>query len=226
MELDVTPNSMFGEKNFGAVVPKYPTPADIPEELGCRQFSIPASTAWFALIMGCLMQLTEEENWQAYTGGVSVEDAAATAQLIIDSGYEDGVCGAMGNIQTPFWDDATDTDDEYSVAEQPWYGEVDDPELPADELTFIENAGIWAFTGLLAFSGTPAAAILFNTSAPSFVLAMRGDDFSQVIRVIVDAHDQVTVETTGDPDELLQIPLVGDPTLETHDVLVILKELL
>lgn len=218
---------MFGDKLYEFYKSAYPTPADVPEEVATRAFCIPSSAAWLGVFMGCLMQLTEEENWQQQPGGISAEDAAAAAQDILDSGY-DGTCHAGGPsaIPTPFWDDATETDDEYSIIEQPWYGEVDDPELPADELTFIENAGIWAFTGLLALSGTPAAAILFNTSAPSFVLAMRGDDFAQVIRVIVDAHDQATVETTGDPDELLQIPLVGDPTLETHDILVILRELL
>jgi hypothetical protein len=55
---------------------------------------------------------------------------------------------------------------------------------------------------------------------------MRGDDFGEVIRIILDGQDAATVETTGDPDELIEVPLYGDPELSTHDLLIILKELL
>lgn len=126
-----------------------------------------------------------------------------------------------GNIPTPFWDTATDVDDEAVPAEQVWYGEVDDPELPPDELSFVENVGIWVFTGFLAVSGTPGAAILFNTLAPEFVLAMRGDDFGEVIRVLVDGQDQALVDTTDRAGEIIEVPIVADPDLSTHDVMLI-----
>jgi len=208
---------MFGDKLYDDV--GFPTPAAIPETTGCRQFTIPSSSDWFAVVMGCLMLLTEEENWQQFDGGITPAEAAERAQTMLDEAYED-TCGS-GLIPTPFWDDVTDVEDEAEPATQIWYGEVDDPDLPADELTFIENAAIWAFTGFLAVSGTPAAAILFNTSAPSFVLAMRGDDPAEVIRVIIDSYEQATIDTTGQIGDLIEVPVIGDPELSTHDILLV-----
>jgi hypothetical protein len=50
---------------------------------------------------------------------------------------------------------------------------------------------------------------------------MRGDDFAEVIRIILDGEDMATVETTGDPDERFEIPLIGDDTLETHELMIV-----
>jgi hypothetical protein len=194
--------------------------------MGCRQLTIPSSADWFSVIMGCLMLLTDESNWQQFSGGITPAEAVTVIEDMLNAAYEDECASGSDLIPTPYWDDVTDTDDEATSALQPWYGYVADPDLPADELTFVEDAAIWAFTGLLAVSGTPAAAILFHTSAPSFVLAMRGDDVAEVIRVVLDAEDAASVETTGDPDELVELPLYPDPALSTHDILVILRELL
>jgi hypothetical protein len=166
------------------------------------------------------MLLADEDNWQQFDGGISAEDAAEAAQAIIDSGY-DGTCAASGNVPTPFWDEVTETDDEASPEAQIWYGYVDDPELPAAELTFVESAAIWAFTGFIALSGTPAAAIAFNTVAQDFVIAMRGDDPVEVIRVIVDGVQHAEIDTTGMIDELIEVSIFGDPALSSHDVLLV-----
>lgn len=217
---------MFGDKQSYNDQGGYPTPESIPETVGTRAFCIPDSTAWYAVVMGCLMQLAEESSWQQFDGGIGPEEAAAAAQDIIDSGYE-GTCSTGSSmIPTPFWDDVTETDDQDPVETQPWYGSVLDPDLPADELTFVENAGIWAFTGFLALSGTPAAAILFHTIAPDFVLAMRGDDFAEVIRIIIDAQDYAEIQTTGDPDELVELQVAAGESETGHDILLVLKEIL
>ena len=202
----------------------FPTPDSLPEDLGCRAFQLPNDADWYGLLMGALQRLREPGEYYQW-GSLTPDETAAAWDEFIWNAYENA-CGVGSLVPTPFWDEVTETDDQFEPDEQPWYGYVLDPDLPPDELTFVESAGIWAFTGLLAVSGTPAAAILFHTVAPSFVLAMRGDDFAQVIRILVDAHDQATVETTGDPDELFEIPLVGDPDSESHDVLIILRELL
>jgi len=215
---------MFGDKLYDNI--GYPTPDEIPEEIATRSLCVPASAAWLGVVMGCLMQLADEANWQQFDGGISAEDAAAAAQDIIDNAYDETCNVGSGDIPTPFWDDATDVDDEAPPETQIWYGEVDDPELPPDELTFIENAGIWAFTGFLALSGTPAAAILFHTIAPDFVLAMRGDDFAAVIDIIVDGELQAQIDTTGQAGDLIE-QLVFPAASETgHDILLVLRELL
>lgn len=214
---------MFGDKQWFNDQGGYPTPTEIPEATASRTFCIPGSTAWLAVIMGCLMQLADEANWQVFDGGISAEDAAEAAQIIIDSGY-DGTCAASTNTPTPYWDDATDVDDESDPATQVWYGYVDDAEAAREELTFFEDAAIWTFTGFLAVTGTPAAAILFNTIAPSFVLAMRGDDFGEVIRVLIDGQEQARVDTTGLAGEVIRVPIAPDPDVSPHEVLLIKVE--
>ncbi len=57
--------------------------------------------------------------------------------------------------------------------------------------------------------------------APRFTLAMRGDDFVEVIRIILDGEEQARVTTSGDPDELIEIPVVGDDALSSHDLLIV-----
>jgi len=210
---------MFGDKLYNNV--GFPTPETIPIEVATRAFCIPGSAAWLALVMGCLMLLADEENWQVLDGGMSAEDAAEAAQAIINSGY-DGTCAVeSGDVPTPFWDEITDTDDEATPETQAWYGYVDDPELPPAEMTFVESAAIWAFTGFLALSGTPAAAIAFNTVAQDFVIAMRGDDPAEVIRVIIDGVQHAEIDTTDMVDELIEVSIFGDPALSSHDVLLV-----
>lgn len=212
---------MFGDKQSWNNQSGYPTPTEIPVEVATRSFCIPGSTAWLALVMGCLMQLADEKNWQVFDGGISAEDAAAAAQEIIDSGY-DGTCSTGTNeVQTPFWDDATDVDDDADPSSQTWYGEVDDPEAPPDELTFTENLLIWAFDGMLAVSGSPGAAIAFQTIAPQFVLKMRGGSVAEVIRVLIDGYEAGRLDTSGHDGEILTLPVTGDPDLSSHQLYVI-----
>lgn len=203
--------------------PSFPQSVPIPV-LGVEpELAVCFDTAWLPYVLGALQQLLQPTTWQGDDDDI-LAIQAEVATLI--AAVANPTCATTGEIPTPFWDDVTDTEDEYPTETQPWYGYVTDADLPPDELTFIESAGIWAFTGLLALTGTPAAAILFHTTAPSFVLAMRGDSFAEVIRVVVDAQDAVEVETSGDPDELIQLPIFPDPDLSAHDVLIILRELL
>lgn len=203
------------------------TPPNMPGENQCRSLEIPSSPEWLGIFNQALLQLAQAYNYeQVNETDLTPDEVAAYCYQAYEAWLESTCAAGTDEIPTPFWDDVTDTDDQEPVGMQPWYGYVTDPDLPADELTFVESAGIWIFTGLLALSGTPAAAILFNTTAPSFVLAMRGDDFGEVIRIILDGQDAATVEMSGDPDELVEIPLYGDPDLSTHDLLIVLKELL
>lgn len=200
----------------------YLTPNAPPEGRFCRQLQIPDDPAWVGAVDGALSQLAEAGSWREY-GDQTPEETADQMLAMLEEAWALEGCGGATGVPTPFWDDVTDTDDEETPAAQTWYGYVDDPDLPADELTFIENAGIWVFTGFLALSGTPAAAILFNTLAPRFVLAMRGDDFSEVIRIIFDGMDQATVTTSGDPDELIEIPVIGEDDGGSHQLLIVRK---
>jgi len=202
----------------------FPTPDSIPETTGCRSFLLPDNDEWYGLLMGALQPLMDDERYYEW-GSVTPAEAAAAFAEFIDDSYNSS-CGATSQIPTPFWDNVTETDDEATPAEQIWYGEVEDAEVPADELTFVENAAIWTFTGFLALSGTPAAAILFHTVAPDFVIAMRGDDFAEVIRVIVDGVQHAQIDTTDLAGELIEVPIYAGESEGGHDILLVLRELL
>lgn len=203
------------------------TPPTLPGETQCRSVEIPSSQQWLGIFNQALLQLAQAYNYeQVNETDLTPEEVAAYCYQVYTAWIESTCSGGTGEIPTPFWDDVTDTDDQEPSETQPWYGLVLDPDLPPDELTFVENAGIWAFSGLLAVSGLPAAAILFQTTAPSFVLAMRGDDFGQVIRILIDGEDAAEVELSADPDELVEVPLYPDPEISLHDILIILREVL
>jgi len=146
-----------------------------------------------------------------------IEDWASTAEheLMVP------VSGGDTGVPTPFWDDATDLDDQETPEMQTWYGEVTDPGAAPDELTFVENAAIWIFTGFIAYSGDIGAAIVFHTVAPSFVLAWRAGDIGEIFRIVVDAADYGTVDTTGLSGDVVQRSIYADPDLSEHDIMLI-----
>lgn len=200
----------------------YLTPNAPPVGRFCRQLQIPDDPAWVGLVDGALSQLAEAASWREF-GTLTPEETAEAMLAMLLEAWENPGCGT-GEIPTPFWDDVTDTDDEFPPETQPWYGYVTDPDAEPGELTFVEDATIWVLTGMLAVGASPAAAILFQTIAPRFALAMRGGDVAEIIRIVLDGEDVATIETSGDPDELFEIPVVGDPEISIHDLFIILRE--
>lgn len=76
----------------------YLTPDEIPEERDCRALSIPASTDWLAIVSGALTELTKTYNWEQQ-GSVTVDEAVAAMQTMIDAYYEgcaSGTCMLPG----------------------------------------------------------------------------------------------------------------------------------
>jgi len=214
---------LYGDKLFHQDRFLFPTPEDVPEETACRTFHIPASSAWLGLFMGALSLLTDPNNYQQFEGGISPDEAAETALAILDAAYENAIYGCQISYPTPWWDEAQDVDDDMSPTTQPWYGEVTDPEAPADELEFVENAAIWVITGFIAYAGQIGGAVFFNTVAPRFVLAWRRGDVGELIRVVIDAADYGTVDTsTVAAGEIITLDVLPvDTELETHDILLI-----
>lgn len=213
------PNKLFpNQKGF-------PTPNDPPDDTACRVFTIPADEEWLALIMGACEALTHEWAWYQ-NGTMTPAESAVAMQGIIDAAYalaEEGVCS--GVVETPFWDDATDVDTNEPVEMQTWYGTVSNPTAPADELDFFENAAVWFFTGLIALA-TPevglAPAILFHTIAPKFIIAQKRGDFAEIIRIVLDGKDAAVVDTSSySPGDIIQTPIIADPALDSHDLLII-----
>lgn len=219
---------MFGEKLFTGV--GFPTPVSIPTETTCLTLNIPASEGWWAVTIGLLYSLMLEWNWQQFDGGLDRDVIAARWQVMIEDALEvastTNSCGVVPAYPTPFWDEDTEVDDELPADTQPWYGSVSDPSLPPGELTFVENAAIWATTGFLAVATWEigaAPAILFHTIAPKFVLAMRRGDVGEIIRIIVDGQDSASVDTASSAvGDVIRVPIVADPAVTTgHDIMLI-----
>lgn len=65
----------------------YLTPETLPEGADCRTLLIPASSEWLAIVSGALTELVAKYNWQQF-GSVTVEEAVAAMQTMIDEYYE------------------------------------------------------------------------------------------------------------------------------------------
>lgn len=191
---------MFGDKQSYNDQGGYPTPTDVPSELATRAFCIPGSTEWLALVMGCLMQLADEKNWQVFDGGITAADAADAAQAIIDSGY-DGTCVVSSDTQTPFWDEDSgdDVDDTLPIAEQPWY----------------ENLADWVVTAFLAQSFTPTAAVEFVTTIRQIRVWFRTRNYGAIASVLWDDEEIAQVDTYSAADGVQAFEYYA-PTASEH----------
>jgi len=218
---------VYGEKLFKGV--GYPTPVSIPEDTSCLILQVPADAAWWGITVGLLYSLILEWNWQQFEGGLERDVAAARWQTMLEDALEVAAttnsCNAPTNVPTPYWDEDQDVEDEAPPETQTWYGYVTDPEVPPGELTFVEQASIWAFTGFLALATWEigaAPAILFNTIAPSFVLAVRRGDAGAIIRILVDGQDAATVDTSAMTEgDVAYQAIIADPAFETHDLMLV-----
>ena len=201
----------------------FPTPNAATSDTGCRSCIVTSSEEWFALMMGALEPLTHEWAW--YKNGALTETEAAQAwQDIIDAAYDASLvspCRGTTDVETPFYDDATDVGTNEPADTQTWYGTVTDALAPAAELDFVENLLVWGFTGLLAVGVSPAVAIAFNTVAKKFVIAQRAGDIPEIIRIVVDGVDMPQVDTTGRSGEIIETACVGNPANDTHQIYVV-----
>lgn len=138
--------------------------------------------------MGALEELCSENNWELY-GDVTPENAALAYRDIIDAALP-GTLNACepASVPAPVWEDDEEVDDEIADDMQPWYGYVENPEAPPEELEFTTQVGIWVITGFLAFASFEVAfapAIVFNAVAPKFALAWQRGDVGEVIKIFV-----------------------------------------
>lgn len=197
-----------------------PDTEDALADLVCRRILVPDSPAFRESVSGALLELTHSWNWEQY--GTMTPDEAASAMLEIYNDYMlNGEC-TSSEIPTPFWDDATDLDDQEPAGAQSWYGYVDEPDAEPAEITFFESAAIWTITGLLAISGNVGAAILYHTIAPRFAVAVRTGDVGEIIRILFDGEEQARIDTAAHPaNSVVRVPVVGDASLSTHELLII-----
>lgn len=204
----------------------YPTPSfnepvqspDVDPDAG-DLVSASFNADWIPVMMGALDQLMLPSTWEG-------TDDEKTLALNRVANLKDIIAKAsVRTVPAPYWDSDADVDDSAPADDQHWYGYVTDPEAPPGELTFVESAAIWLFTGFVAFATLEvgaAPAVAFHTLAKRWVLAWKRGDVGEVIRVIVDGAEVGRVDTSAAaPGDIVRLSVVGDPANDEHDILLI-----
>lgn len=217
----------------------YPNPDNYPEPSFPQALTAPAfdpdepeeilvaySPEWQQVLLAAVDQLCQYSSW-AGTHADKIQ-AVNRAQLLKWQLQNEIIIEE--DVPAPYWDTDEDVDDEEPVETQDWYGVVTNPTAPADELTFVENAVVWIFTGFIALVLAPAlpvgvaAGLTFRTLATRFTLAFRRGDIIEQIRIVIDAQDYGTVNT-GDVavGEVIELDINGLEDLAFHDILLVVS---
>lgn len=165
----------------------FPTPDDIPEETGCRQFSIPSDPVWFALLMGAVLPLADEKSWYQW-GDMTPEEAAAAWWSIIDAAYDSECVGGSPDTLVPFWQTNDGSDAAVEAPAETWYDEV----------------SWWIIEAFLATTVTPGAAITFTTTARYLHLAFKRGGFGALVQILLDEVEYMVLDTYAAGTPLLQ----------------------
>jgi len=179
---------------------------------------------WTEVLMAACDQLMQYSSWAGtHDDKIAAVNRASLLKYLLQTPVE-----IEETVPAPYWDTDEDVDDEAPADDQDWYGMVTNPDAPADELTFVENAVIWILTGFIALVLAPslpvgaAAAMAFRTLATRFTLAFRRGDIIEQIRIIIDAKDYGTVNT-GDVavGEVIEVKINGLDEADFHDIMLV-----
>jgi len=192
--------------------PITPPSTDPDEE---EQWTVCFGVAWLTVVLGALDQLLLPSTW---IGDADAIQEAQDRSAVLKDLFGNPTCTSGGAIETPYWDDVADADDETTPEEQTWYGEYVSG-------TFTEVVENWVIAGFIASSGNLNAAIAFLTIAPKFRLAFKTGDIGGIIRIFVDANDYGTIDTNAAEDGIIYKDIVADPEADTHQIYVVLDSL-
>lgn len=195
-------------------VPLYLTPDSIPVGRFCRTFRVPDSPAWVGLLDGVVSELMNPEMWREF-GELTPEEAAEVWTSMVLEAWQETACPA--GVPTPYWDEASDLQDEADASVQTWYGIFDG--------TFHETVENFVIAGFVAYAGGIGAAVRFLTIAPAFRLAWKTGDVGGIIRVFIDGADAGTVDTYSASEGVIERDYVGDPDEDEHEIIMVLEEL-
>lgn len=222
--------------NFYPNLSNYPA-VSFPQEITPPDFEpdddeliyVAYSMEWQKVLLAAVDQLCQYSTW---TGDHDTKILAVNRAVYLKWLLQLPVEVGETDWPTPYWDEETSVDDEMPVDEQTWYGMVTNPAAPADELTFVENAVIWILSGFVALVLSPAlpvgvaAALTFRTLATRFTLAFNRGDIAEQFRVIIDAQDYGTVDTSAMAvGDVVELEVDGLEDLEGHDILIVVQEL-
>lgn len=218
-------NAYPNPNNFSEVsFPQELIPPDIdPDE--AETILVAYNPAWSRVLAAACDQLLQFQSWE---GDHDEKILAVNRAIILKDLLQTPVYVPERETPAPYWDEGEDVDDELPVDEQDWYGYVENAAAPPDEITFIQNAVIWLFTGFVALVASPtlpgalAAAVTFRTLATRFVLAFNKGDIREQFRVIIDAKDYGEVDTDDIAEgEVMEMTVNGLDDAEFHDIMII-----
>lgn len=202
----------------GSFIAKVAPPENEPTD--GEQVTVCFSREWLPYVLGATTQLMLQATWDSDDDAL-IRLTQARADRLIQQMAREG-CNTGGGFPTPFWDDTGDLDDQTPGEENIWYGDVEDSEAPADELTWRENASIWLVTGFLAYAGDIGAALFFRSIAPRFVLAFNKGDLREIWRIVVDGADYGRVDTDDyDTGDVIERNIITDPELLEHEIMIV-----
>jgi hypothetical protein len=195
-----------------------------PDDPDLEMILVQYNPEWALVLSAAVDQLMQYATWEGdHDAKILAVNRAATLKWLLQEPVD-----ISQETPAPYWDTDEDVDDSAPADEQDWYGEVTNPTAPADELTFVENAVIWIFTGFIALVLSPAlpagvaAGLAFRTLATRFTLAFRRGDIIEQIRIVIDAKDYGTVNT-GDVavGDVIEVDVNGLEDLSAHDILLV-----
>jgi hypothetical protein len=220
-------NALPNQSNFPEVsFPQELIPPDVdPDDPDLELMLVEYNPAWTKVLMAACDQMTQFTSW---VGDDDEKKLAVNRAIILKILLQTPVEVAEREYPAPYWDSEEDVDDEAPIEEQTWYGEVTNPTAPANELTFVENAVIWIITGFIALVLSPAlpagvaAGLAFRTLATRFTLAFRRGDIIEQIRIVIDAKDYGTVDTsTVAEGGIIEVNVDGLDEAAYHDILLV-----
>lgn len=216
----------------------YPNPDNYPEPSFPQELSAPVvdpdegdlmlvayNPEWVKVLMAACDQLLQYSSWAGnHDDKIAAVNRASTLKFLLQNPTIVG----DEEFPAPYWDDETDVDDQLPANEQEWYGQVTNPNAPANELTFVQNAVIWLLSGFVLVAAAPTivgaapAAIFFRTIAVRFTLAFNRGDIRELFRVVIDAVDYTQVDTDGlAVGDIVEINIDGLADLPMHDILIV-----
>lgn len=200
-------------------------PPDVdPDDPDLEMILVEYNPAWKEVLMAAVDQLLQYSSWQGdQDTKILAVNRASNLKWLLQEPVD-----ISDEIPAPYWDTEEDVDDSLPPDEQDWYGYVENATAPAGEMTFVQSAVIWVLTGFVALVLSPtlpigaAAAVTFRTLATRFTLAFNRGDIGEQFRVIIDAADYETVDTSAlSVGDIIEINVDGLADLPEHDILIV-----
>lgn len=168
------------------------------------------NAAWIPALEGSLSALMLPSTWE----GTSEEKILAIQRsAVLRSRIGEA---APREIPAPYWEDASEADDQMPEDTQIWYGYV-------SEGNFIEDAGVFLISNFLAATVSEKAAVLYATHQRKIRLAFLDGGEGNVVRVYANDILAAVVEMLG-TGEVREVDVITGYVDEAVEILQVLDQ--